>query len=350
MRGCLRYSIFFSLISALIIVIFSPYVSNTVLKNSIPIYLLYLLALSLPFCSISSCLNGYFMALQKIFVIVVCQILEIAIPIVTVIIFYKFNLFNNTTNICLALILGLVISNVISSSYLGYKYLLDYKKIYSHNEKSFIKQICKISLPVAFTTYIKSGLSTLKHSLIPIALMGYGFSYNDSLSYYGIISGTVMSLILSPFTLIQSYCNLLIPEISTYDKTTSMKKVTYIAKKSIFMTFVFSLMTVITLILFSHWIDTNLYKSLDIEMYIKLLAPIIIYIYMDNVIDSLLKSLDLQTYVVVINIIDLITTILCINFLIPKFGVSAYIFILYFSEMFNFSLSLYILRKRLNKK
>ena len=67
---------------------------------------------------------------------------------------------------------------------------------------------------------------------------------------------------------------------------------------------------------------------------------------MDSVIDSLLKSLNLQVYVMIINIFDLLISILFIKFLIPQFGINSYIFILYFSEIFNFLLSLFVLCRK----
>lgn len=292
------------------------------------------------------------MAIQKITVIIISQLLEVLIQIFVVLICYYLNLFNTVYNVCLVLIISLIISDVCSFLYLAYKYYFDYKKYKASTKtkSSYKKQICKISLPVAFTTYIKSGLSTLKNSLIPIAFVSYGFSYNNALSYYGIISGTVMTLLMFPFTFIQSYSNLLIPELSTYNIKNDRKRILRIAKKSISITFVFSVFVTIIFVVFSHLIDQYLYKSLDIEFYIRILAPIIIYIYMDNVIDSLLKSLDLQVFVMVINIIDLIVSILFIKFLVPIFGINGYIFILYFSEIFNFLLSLFALKRKFHLK
>ena len=349
MKNCFKYSLFFSLLSILFLLFFAPYILDTILGNTVPIYLLYLLALALPACSLSSCLNGYFMATKKICIVVVSQTLEVLIQIIVVFIFYTLNIFYNTENICLALIVGLILSDICSLLFLIYRYFIDYKYYVNLNKTKdgFQKQICKISLPVAFTTYIKSGLSTLKNSLIPIAFVSYGLSYNESLSVYGIISSTVMTLLLFPFTFIQSYSSLLIPELSSYNVKSDSKKIMRIAKKSLSLTFIFSIFVSILLIIFSHWINKYLYKTLSIEFYIKLLAPIIIYIYLDNVIDSLLKSLDLQVYVMLINIIDLIISILFIKFLIPSFGINGYIFILYFSEIFNFLFSLFVLRKKI---
>lgn len=347
-NSCFKYCIFFSILSIFIMIIFSPYIAYNILNNCISINLLYILAIALPFCSLSSCLNGYFMAYEKIKIIIISQVIEILTQIIIILFFYYNNFFTNNYQICFTLVISTVIADICSFAYLIFHYNIDYKTNFTNNnlKYSFIKEICKISLPVAFTTYIKSGLSTLKNTLIPLALVQYGLSHNEALSYYGLISSTVMSLILFPLTFIQSYSNLLIPKLSKYNITTELHKIKNITKKCLVFTFVFSIITTIILIAFSHWIDNNLYKTLSVEFYIKILSPIIVYIYMDNVIDNILKSLNLQVYVMIINIFDLLISILFINFFIPQFGINSYIFILYFSEIFNFILSLLVLCKK----
>lgn len=350
LKSCLHYSVVFSLISIFICIIFSSYITHNILKDALPIYLIYLLALSLPFCSMSSCLQGYFMAVQKIFVFSIALLIEIFIQIIVVLLFYWMNILNTAENVCLALILGLTMSDFCSFIFAFYTYNKQVKPFRHNYKKNYIKQICKISLPVAITTYIKSGLSTLKNALIPITLTAYGFSYDKSLSYYGLISTTVMSLLLFPYTFIQSYGSLLIPKLSTYNKKTEMKKITSISFKSLKFTLFFSIFICTFFIIFAKFINEKMYSALHISTFIKILSPIIIYIYMDNVIDNILKSLDFQVFVMIINVIDLVISISLIKILIPKFGIGGYIFILYFSEVFNFLLSLSVLKLKTKQK
>lgn len=350
--SCLKYCLFFSIISITLVLIFSKYVSNTILGNKINVSVLYLFIIILPLCSFSSCLCGYFLASNKIMKIIISQILEQIVQIIVTFLFLNFGFCTSTNVICLSLILGMIISEICSFGYLAYNYYIDYKKYnnYIKTTYTYTKRICKISLPIAFTTYIKSGLSTIKHSLIPISFLKFGLSYEQSLSYYGIISNTVMTLLLFPITFIQSYSNLLIPELSNCFIKKDIKKIIRISKKSIYMTFLFSVFVAIILIFFAHFIDIYFYKTLSVEHYIKILAPIIIYMYMDSVTDTILKSLDLQVYSMTINIIDLITSIIFIKYLIPLFGVPGYLFILYFSETFNFILSILTLKYKASQK
>lgn len=349
LKSCLKYSAFFSIFSIVIAVIFSKYISHNVLKNLIPIYLIYVLSLSLPFCSVCSCLTGYFMAMEKVFVIAISQIIEIAIQIIVVLVFYYFFVYSTIEIVCLSLVLSVVISEISSCLYLICAYRRETKSFFKRATKNYTQHVCKISLPVAFTTYVKAGLSTLKNSQIPLALVSYGLTYTSALSYYGLISTTVLSLILFPYTLIQSYGSLLIPKISTYSRKTDISKIENLSYKSIKATCIFSILTCVIFILFSKTINNKMYSSLQISLYIKILAPIIIYIYMDNVIDNLLKSLDFQVFVMAINILDLVVSICFIKFLIPKFGITGYIFVLYFSEIFNFTLSLAALKFKIKR-
>ena len=67
--------------------------------------------------------------------------------------------------------------------------------------------------------------------------------------------------------------------------------------------------------------------------------------YMDTVIDGILKGLQKQFFVMIINIIDLVMTILILYFLLPVIGVFGFVISIVISEIFNFTLSFFQLWK-----
>ncbi|MFR2561470.1 MAG: polysaccharide biosynthesis C-terminal domain-containing protein [Anaeromassilibacillus sp.] len=69
-------------------------------------------------------------------------------------------------------------------------------------------------------------------------------------------------------------------------------------------------------------------------------APIIPLMYVDSIVDGMLKGLDQQAYSFRYNFMDSIMRVVLIAVLLPVFGVKAYIFILFLSEIFNASLSI----------
>ena len=76
------------------------------------------------------------------------------------------------------------------------------------------RRIFKIAFPIAITSYIKSGLSSLKQFLIPLRLEMAGFSYSIAVAKYGLISGMVMPVLTFANVFLLSFSNLIIPEFS----------------------------------------------------------------------------------------------------------------------------------------
>ena len=64
-KSCLFFSILLGLGSGLLILIFSNTISQNWLKSMVSCIPIYLIAMGLPFISISSVLNGYFSAIRK---------------------------------------------------------------------------------------------------------------------------------------------------------------------------------------------------------------------------------------------------------------------------------------------
>lgn len=72
----------------------------------------------------------------------------------------------------------------------------------------------RITIPVALTSYLRSGLSTFKQLIIPSSLQRSGMNSSNSLISYGIVNGMAMPIIMFPVILVTSISSLLIPEFS----------------------------------------------------------------------------------------------------------------------------------------
>ena len=67
--------------------------------------------------------------------------------------------------------------------------------------------------------------------------------------------------------------------------------------------------------------------------------------YLDSITDGLLRGLGLQLNTMWINIADSLLSVLLVYTILPKWAVNGYLFIICFTEVFNFALSL----RRLSK-
>lgn len=346
-KKCLLFSLLFSSIAGILLIISSPYICKLWLHNKISNIPFYIIAISLPFISMSSALSGYFTAIRNSIKPACDQILEQIMKVILISAFLNYFMPSGLEYICISLILGNIISEICSFLFIYTLYKIDIKK-YKTNTRSntyYEKRILGITIPVGLTSFIRSGLSTLKQILIPFGFEKHGFSCKQALSNYGIISGMVIPLIMFPNIIILSFSSLLIPEFTEFNVRANNARITKTSTKILKYSSIFSIFIAIIIFIYADYLCNLMYKTNSISNYVQILAPLIPFMYVDNVIDAILKGLDKQISVLKINILDLISSILLIFILIPKYGINGYIFIIYFSEILNFTLSFYTLFK-----
>lgn len=342
-RTCIFFSLLLGLVSAGLILLFSNFITDKCLHNMVSSKVLFYIAIGLPFIAMSSCITSYFTSVRKAYKNAIAQVFEFIIKMIATVFLLKINISNGVEYICISLILADVLSEVCSFSLIFVLYIIDIKLKKLSNVRSFGQRvnIIKIAFPVALTSYIRSGLSTLKQLIIPMQLEKFGLSCKSALSKYGIINGMVMPVIIFPTVLINSYSMLLIPEFSTYLAQKNYKAINYISNKIFKFTCAFSICVCSIFLFFSNELGLVIYDNIETGYYFKMLAPLIFFMYMDNIIDSILKGLNKQFGVMCCNILDLSITICFIYFLLPIYGISGYIASIFISELLNFSVSLF---------
>ena len=352
MNKCLKYSLVMGCFACILLFSLSSVISTYYLHSKISSNCLKILAISLPFLSLSSCINGYFSALRKVKKTVSSQVLEEFFKITLISFLLNYFMPSGIEYTCISLVLGSTISEFLSFIFLAFLFIRDKRKLTSNSYKdtNYTKQILKIALPISFTSYIRSGLSTIKQLLIPIKLEKSGLSCETALSSYGIINGMIMPLIMFPCSFISSFSSLLIPEFSYMNAKKEEPKIHFVLNRILKYCFIFSFLIMGIFWCFSKELNSMIYPNNDISFYIKLLCPLIVLMYIDNIVDSILKGLDKQVSVMGINIIDLLTSICLIYFLLPIHGIKGYIIVLFASEIINGILSLLLLIKHTNLK
>lgn len=309
---------------------------------------IYAIAIGLPFISMSAAINGYFAAVRKVFKTASSQILEQFVKIFVTSFLLSLFLPKGLEYACLSLIIGDVISEITSFTYIFILYLYDKKK---HDDKGTIenknyrKDILGISVPIALTSYIKSGLSTLKQLIIPIRLEKSGISCSKALSDYGVVNGMALPLILFPSVIITSISSLLIPEYSSFYAKNDTKQINRISTRLLKITFIFSICVFGIFFTFPEELCRLMYEDTSVIYFVKLLSPLIVLMYIDTIVDGMLKGLNEQVAVMKCNILDLFISTGLLYVLLPIMGIHGYIVVLYVSEVLNTVISVFQLVK-----
>lgn len=347
LRKCFYYSFSFGILSCFLLCAFAKLITYFLVHNQIPHYLFYFIGISLPFISLSSCLNGYFTALRKNGKNATSRVFEQTLKILATTYFLSLFMPSGVFYACLSLVLGEMISEIGSFLFTFVLYILETKKhtIKQIENQNYFKTILSISLPVAITSYIRSGLSSLKQLLIPSSLEKSGLTCNEAISSYGLICGMTMPVLLFPEVLVSSFSGLVVPEFAYYNTRKSNLKITYLVERIFRITFLFSIGVLGAFFFYNKQICFAIYQDFKIANFLKMLSPLILFMYLDGIIDNILKGLNEQLGVMKCNILDLFTSIFFIYFLVPIGGLTGYIIVIYISELLNFGISFYQLKK-----
>ena len=342
-RSCIFFSLLLGFFAGILILLCSSFITEKCLHNMVSSKPLFYIAIGLPFIAMSSCITSYFTSVRKAYKNAIAQVFEFIIKMFATIVLLKYNISNGVEAICISLILADVIAEVCSFSLIFILYIIDIKIRKLNNVRSFGQRIniIKIAFPVALTSYIRSGLSTLKQLIIPTRLEKSGISCTNALSKYGMINGMVMPVITFPTVLINSYSMLLIPEFSTYVAQKNYKAINYISNKIFKVTCAFSICVSSIFLFFSNELGLAIYNNLETGFYFRVFSPLIFFMYMDNIIDSILKGLNKQFGVMLCNVLDLSITTCFIYFLLPVLGINGFIISIFISELLNFCISLF---------
>lgn len=351
-KTCIKFSLSFGICASFLFFIFADFITITCLHNRISKNVIYLICIALPFISMSSAINGYFTAVRRVYKNAFAKFGEEFIKILFTAMFLKSFMPDGIDYACYSLILADVISEITSFLHLYFLYSRDkhgnllesrYKDLDSYN-----KRILRITVPVALTSYLRSGLSTVKQLIIPSSLQKSGMNSSNSLISYGIVNGMAMPIIMFPVILITSFSSLIVPEFSRYYAQQKHKKIKSLSILLLIGTLIFSVIVAVFIFVFSDELSNLIYHKTEIAKYLRILSPLIVVMYLDIIIDAILKGLDAQVSVMAINIFDCVVSIAFIYFLVPVFGFSGYIISIFISEVIDFSLSGYHLLKILH--
>ncbi len=342
-KKCIFYSLWFSVTAFLFLYFCADILGRAILGDPRTITSIKILSFSLPFISLSSVFSGYFSAARKAYksatVVFIEQFTCITLTVKTLSFFSGKSL----EFACVSVAIGTVFAEVISLLCNALLYVFDIKTNHSdipRVSKNLSKKLFKISFPLALSTYVRSGLITVEHLLIPYGLRKNGASLASSLSSYGLIQGMVFPVIMFPSCIIYSFAGLVVPELARYNELNDKTKINSAVTKILRYSLMYSIGTAGIITCFSYEISLVFFGNPEAHQYIKLFAPLITIMYLDGAIDSVLKGLNEQLHSMKINIADAFLSVLLVYTLIPILGVKGYIIAIFVCEIFNCCMSM----------
>lgn len=341
LRTALGYAAAFGTAAALVLFSGASFFGCRLLGDGRTVPALRLLSVALLPVALSSVFSGYFTAVRRPTRAAAVSVGEQGLRIMLTVLALSALLPRGMTYACLALVGGSALAEMVSAVTLGLLYLFDRRRPRREGRAAPpVRALFGITLPIAASSYIRSGLLSAEHILIPRALEGGSATREEALVAYGTLSGMALPLALWPMAILSAFAGLLVPEFAERAARGEEKANRRICEASLALALAFGLLSGGILAAYALPLSRAVYGAGEVALYLALLAPILPVMYLDHVTDVMLKGLGRQVYAMTVNILDSLLSILLVLLLLPRLGALGYVLVIALAEIFNFSLSI----------
>ena len=348
---CMLYGLFFGLAAGLILMLLAEPLGFLWLGDARTVKPLMLLALEMPLTGIDAVMHGYFTAVGRVWKSVSVSVAQQLVTIAATFFLLLLGPQGNLEYSCLAITLGQLLGAIFEIVTMGIVYITDKVRHgisrggASESAPAMTNRMLAIALPLAATSYARSGFSTLQHLLVPGQLKAAGLAAEAALAGYGIIQGMALPAVLFPSCVMLAIAELIVPKLTEQQVQGRKDSIRHITHNLLEKGMIFAAITASLFLFLGDSLGLALYDSREAGPYIQILAFIIPIMYLDMLTDGCLKGLGEMMFCMYINILDAALSALLVWLLVPKWGLGAYIFVICFTEIFNFVFSLIRLKK-----
>lgn len=294
-----------------------------------------ILGLGLPFMGLSSVMRGYFLGVRKTAAQSTGQLVEQFFRMIIIVWLVGKVAHLGLEFTSAAILLGDGLSEGIGCAFLYIFYRIDRKKQKSalKPKMAVTKKMLHIAVPITTGRYIHTTLRTVENLLVPSRLGVFSKDRTGALELFGMLKGMAMPLLFFPASFLAAFSALLIPEISEAMAQGRMGRVRKATEKSIGITVTAATLIGGIFLICGKEVAALMYHSPETGMLICALAPLVPFMYLESVCDGILKGLDQQKHSFCYGIIDSASRIVLIWFFVAKFGITAFLLIMVYSNL-----------------
>ncbi|ONI44931.1 hypothetical protein AN641_05470 [Candidatus Epulonipiscioides gigas] len=340
MNTFLIFGFIISLVITGIIYVKALDISILIVKDTRIVEGLKILALSIPFMTLSACFKGYFYGTKDIAKPASAEVLEQFIKFGLTIMLLTIFGTRDLTLACMGISLAITLGEILSFLYLGFLYMANritstQNRATGVPEGKLLYKICSVLFPITASSYLTAVFVLLENTLIPNGLQAYGLSNVESVSIYGMIKGMVFPLLLFPTALLSACSTILTPEISKASVLKYKGRVESLASRVLHLTLVIAFFIVSIFAIYGYELGISIYNNANVGKFLQMLVFMSPFMYIEIVIDGILKGLGEQKKCLEYRVIDAVFRIVLMYLLIPKIGANGLLITIILSNIIS---------------
>ena len=299
--------------------------------------LIQIIAYSLPFASIHSCICGYYLGKKQIKIPAISQFVEQLFRVGTVYLAYQVMKANHSSPSIHLAVWGLVIGEIASSFFCLRYYTVKanvrcpLSSLFQNTGLS--KELGKLALPLTSTRILTNLFQSVETISIPLYLQKFGYSNSEALSTYGVFTGMALPCILFPSAVTNAVSTMLLPTVAEIEGENNLARLKHLIRRVIFFGFGLGSICGIIFLLFGPFIGNLLFNSQLTGDFLRTLAWICPFLYLNSTLISILNGLGKANQSFLINMGSLTVRICGVWFGIPYWGMEGYLWGLLLSQL-----------------
>ncbi len=318
--------------------------------------LIRIIAVSIPFASLHSCINGYYYGIKNTKIPAFSQLMEQLVRVTSVFLLYEYSLSHGCRLGISCAVFGLLAGEICSSMLTGLLVLARFRRRLRPSAgsspdgplpaarpalsrapaslRSALAAIVRMAAPLSLSRVVVNLLASVEAVYIPVKLISCGLSDAQALSVYGVLNGMAMPFILFPSTLTNSFSVLLLPVISEAQERVDYQKIRRASKRTCACCLAFGGLCCILFLLTGRFAGRFFFHNELAGRFILILSFICPFLYLSTTMSSILHGLGHTGVSFLINTASLAIRLASVFFLIPRYGIQGYLWGLLFSQLF----------------
>jgi stage V sporulation protein B len=336
LRACLLLSGILSLAAMFVLFRYSSFIAKNILLEPRCEPLIPILACSIPFASVHSCIHGYYYGKKKAGVPAVSSFIEQFVRVFFVFLLYQIHTEQGKPMDASAAVWGLVFGEAGAFLFCMTALLLSKDKALipsGFKVQGVGRKLVSYSIPLSMNRLALTLFASFESILIPSRLGLFGYSQSDALSVYGVLTGMALSIIMFPTVLTNSVSVMILPVISEADSKHNTDKISQTIYQTIFACLLFGSLCTAGFLFTGNLIGDYLFGNALAGKFIRMLSFICPFLFLSSVLSSILHGLGMPGYPFILNMAGSLMRICFVYFLIPVYGIRAYLIGLLLSQV-----------------
>lgn len=318
-------SIVVSLIVTVCVYLFADFIGVKFLGDGRTVPALRLLALAVPLSVITSCVRSYFYGIKRMGVPAAAQVLEQVARMAAIFIVAPLFLSRGLQAMCIMAVVGTIVGDFIAFIFVMISYHFKGPDTALQGRKASVKKVLGIAVPLTGNRALSSLINNYENVMIPAKLQQFGLSSSDALSTYGALSGMVMPLLFFPSILTNALSTNLLPMISEAKASGQYTRIANTVFRALRFSLLIGMGAAALFATEGYNLGVALYNQPLAGELLTALCILCPFLYIQSTFSGILNGLGLQDAVFLNGLVSDVLRILILLFLVPRFGLAAFI-------------------------